>query len=147
ANFSLGEHAAIEIPLPSQVEQHAIAKILGTLDDKIELNRRTNETLEAMARALFKAWCVDFEPVRAKLEGRWQRGESLPDCPACPRICMTSFLPGSLNRSWGRFRRGGIIRRLVKKSRFAVDLHPVPSNLNFGKGDATVGPHPKTCLA
>ena len=60
----------------------AIAHILGTLDDKIELNRKQNETLEAMARALFKAWFVDFEPVRAKMEGRWQRGQSLPGLPA-----------------------------------------------------------------
>lgn len=63
-------------------EQRAIAHILGTLDDKIELNRKQNETLKAMARALFKAWFVDFEPVRAKLEGRWQRGQSLPGLPA-----------------------------------------------------------------
>lgn len=63
-------------------EQRAIAHILGTLDDKIELNRRANETLEAMVRALFKAWFVDFEPVRAKLEGRWQRGQLLPGLPA-----------------------------------------------------------------
>ena len=51
-------------------EQRAIAHILGTLDDRIELNRRMNETLEAMAHALFKSWFVDFDPVRAKLEGR-----------------------------------------------------------------------------
>ena len=51
-------------------EQRAIAHILGTLDDKIELNRRMNRTLEAMARALFKSWFVDFDPVRAKMEGR-----------------------------------------------------------------------------
>jgi preprotein translocase subunit YajC len=51
-------------------EQRAIAHILGTLDDKIELNRRMNATLEAMARALFKSWFVDFDPVRAKMEGR-----------------------------------------------------------------------------
>ena len=60
--------------LPAQVpplpEQRAIAHILGTLDDKIELNRRMNETLEEMARALFKSWFVDFDPVRAKMEGR-----------------------------------------------------------------------------
>jgi len=54
-------------PLP---EQRAIAGILGTLDDKIELNRRMNETLEAMARALFKSWFIDFDPVHAKAEGR-----------------------------------------------------------------------------
>ena len=60
----------IEFPLPPLTEQHAIAHILGTLDDKIELNRRRNQTLEAMARALFKDWFVDFGPVRAKMEGR-----------------------------------------------------------------------------
>jgi len=68
--------------LPPLPEQRAIAHILGTLDDKIELNRKQNETLEAMARALFKAWFVDFEPVRAKIEGRWQRGQTLPGLPA-----------------------------------------------------------------
>lgn len=72
----------IELLLPPLAEQRAIAHILGTLDDKIELNRKQNETLEAMARALFKAWFVDFEPVRAKMEGRWQRGLSLPGLPA-----------------------------------------------------------------
>ena len=60
----------IEVPIPALDEQRAIAHILGTLDDKIELNRRMNETLEAMARALFKSWFVDFDPVRAKAEGR-----------------------------------------------------------------------------
>jgi type I restriction enzyme S subunit len=60
------------VPYPEQ--QRAIAHILGTLDDKIELNRRTNETLEAIARALFKSWFVDFDPVRAKAEGRQPTG-------------------------------------------------------------------------
>ena len=59
-----------EVRLPPVAEQRAIAHILGTLDDKIELNRRMNETLEAIARALFKSWFVDFDPVRAKSEGR-----------------------------------------------------------------------------
>ena len=57
---------SISVPVPPLAEQRAIAHILGTLDDKIELNRRMNETLEAMARALFKSWFVDFDPVRAK---------------------------------------------------------------------------------
>ena len=56
----------IELALPSISEQKIIAQILGTLDDKIELNRRMNETLEEMARTLFKSWFVDFDPVRAK---------------------------------------------------------------------------------
>jgi len=58
------------ITLPPLSEQKAIAHILGTLDDKIELNRRMNETLEGMARAIFKSWFVDFDPVRAKMDGR-----------------------------------------------------------------------------
>ena len=61
-------------PLP---EQKAIASILGALDDKIELNRKMNETLEAMARALFKSWCVDFLPVRAKESARTQTGDPI----------------------------------------------------------------------
>ena len=60
---------SVSIPIDPS-EQRAIAHILGTLDDKIELNRRMNETLEAMAQALFKSWFVDFDPVRAKAAGR-----------------------------------------------------------------------------
>lgn len=63
------EVKAFHICLPPKGEQHAIARILGELDDKIELNRRMNETLETMARALFKSWFVDFDPVRAKVDG------------------------------------------------------------------------------
>ena len=56
----------LPIPTPSLPEQRAIASVLGALDDKIELNRRMSETLEAIARALFRSWFVDFDPVRAK---------------------------------------------------------------------------------
>jgi type I restriction enzyme S subunit len=80
--INLKDLRELRIPFPAKDECRAIAHILGTLDDKIELNRKQNETLEAMARALFKAWFVDFEPVRAKMEGRWQRGQSLPGLPA-----------------------------------------------------------------
>ncbi|MCP1247199.1 restriction endonuclease subunit S [Acetobacter cerevisiae] len=59
----------IELPCPSLEVQDAIASTLGSLDDKIDLNRRTNETLEAMARALFRDWFVDFGPTRAKMAG------------------------------------------------------------------------------
>jgi type I restriction enzyme S subunit len=60
----------LDIPSPPLVEQQSIAAVLGALDDKIELNRRMNATLEAMARALFQSWFVDFDPARAKLDGR-----------------------------------------------------------------------------
>jgi type I restriction enzyme S subunit len=62
--------ANLPVPQIPVRQQRAIARILGTLDDKIELNRRMNETLEEMARAIFKSWFVDFDPVRAKVEGR-----------------------------------------------------------------------------
>ena len=95
----------VEIPLPPLPEQRAIGHVLGTLDDKIELNRRMNETLEAMARALFKSWFVAFEPVRAKMEGRWRRGESLPGIPAdlydlFPDSLVDSEL-GEVPEGWG----------------------------------------------
>jgi len=64
----------IPVLRPPLAEQKAIAAVLGALDDKIELNRRMNATLEAMARALFQSWFVDFDPVRAKLDGRQPAG-------------------------------------------------------------------------
>ena len=65
-----GDIEAIEFPLPPLEEQRAIARVLGALDDKIALNRRMSETLEEMARALFRSWFINFDPVRAKAEGR-----------------------------------------------------------------------------
>jgi type I restriction enzyme S subunit len=69
-HISGGQIRSYEFPLPPISQQRAIAQILGTLDDKIELNRRMSETLEAISRALYKSWFVDFDPVRAKFEGR-----------------------------------------------------------------------------
>lgn len=68
--------SAVPFVVPPKSEQKAIANILGTLDDKIELNRRMNETLESIARAIFKSWFVDFDPVRAKLEGQSHEQQS-----------------------------------------------------------------------
>lgn len=65
-----------ELCLPPLGDQRRISKALGVLDDRIELNRRMAATLEAMAKALFKSWFVDFDPVRAKMEGR---DTGLPD--------------------------------------------------------------------
>jgi type I restriction enzyme, S subunit len=76
------EVKAFHICLPRMTEQRAIAHILGTLDDRIEANRRMAATLEEMARSLFRAWFVTFEPVRAKAEGRWRPDQTLPGLPA-----------------------------------------------------------------
>lgn len=67
-----------EIPAPPIEEQRAIANVLGSLDEKIEHNRKTSHALEALARATFKAWFVDFEPVKAKAAGQ----TSFPGMPA-----------------------------------------------------------------
>ena len=66
---SLGDQRRMHLTAPPVAEQRAIGHVLGALDDKIDLNRRMNATLEAMARALFTSWFVDFDPVRAKMEG------------------------------------------------------------------------------
>jgi type I restriction enzyme, S subunit len=91
------------IDLPPLDEQRAIAHILGTLDDKIDLNRRMNATLEEMARALFKSWFVDFDPVRAKAEGR-ETG--------LPREIADLFPDGFEASEVGEVPRGWTIRAL-----------------------------------
>ena len=101
---------ALAIPHPPLAEQKVIAHILGTLDDKIELNRRMNETLEAMARAIFQSWFVDFDPVRAKASG-----ES-PDS-ICQRLGLTpellALFPDSFEDSeLGEIPKGWLLTRL-----------------------------------
>ena len=118
----------LTVPIPPLPEQRAIAHILGTLDDKIELNRRMSKTLEAMARALFKAWFVDFEPVRAKMEGRWQRGQSLPGLPAhlydlFPDRLVDSEL-GEIPEGWRVVRLGDLIS--FEKGRKPPVSYPLP---------------------
>jgi type I restriction enzyme, S subunit len=92
------ELKALDVVLPPEPEQRAIAHILGTLDDKIELNRWMNETLEAMARALFKSWFVDFDPVRAKAEGR-EPGMPKPLADLFPDSFEDSEL-GEIPKGW-----------------------------------------------
>lgn len=82
---SPGRIESFKTRIPSIGEQHAIAQILGALDDKIELNRRMNETLEAMARVIFQSWFVDFDPVRAKASG--ESADSI-----CQRLGLTPEL-------------------------------------------------------
>ena len=93
-----GHIESFRLPLPPLPEQRAIAHILGTLDKKIELNLRMNETLEAMARALFKSWFVDFDPVRAKAEGR-DPGLPKPLADLFPTTFVQSEV-GSIPAGW-----------------------------------------------
>jgi type I restriction enzyme S subunit len=84
---------------PAYKEQRAIAHILGTLDDKIELNRQMNATLEAIARALFKSWFVDLDPVRAKAEGRQPAGMDAETAALFPAAFVDSEL-GKIPKGW-----------------------------------------------
>ena len=75
ARFQFTKFAdSIEIPIPSRQDQQTVTNLLGALDDRIALLRETNATLEGIAQALFKSWFVDFDPVRAKMEGRAPAG-------------------------------------------------------------------------
>lgn len=106
---SLTSQRGLSVAVPPIDVQRAIAHILGTLDDKIELNRRMNETLEAMARTLFKSWFVDFDHVRAKVEGR---------DPALPRALADVF-PDSFEESeLGEIPRGWAVKPLS----YSVDV-------------------------
>lgn len=108
---------SLDFQAPRIEEQRAIAHILGTLDDKIELNRRANETLESMAHVMFKSWFVNFEPVRAKLENRWQRGQSLPGLPAhlydlFPERLVDSEL-GEVPEGWEHIPFGSLLESTI----------------------------------
>jgi type I restriction enzyme S subunit len=93
------------LKLPPLCEQRAIACILGALDDKIELNRRRNETLEGMARALFQSWFVEFDPVRAKAAGRAPSGLH----PELTKLFPDSFNDSALGEIPGGWRVLGIL--------------------------------------
>lgn len=89
----------IPVRVPSPSTQRAIAHVLGTLDDLIELNRETNAVLEAMARALFTSWFVDFDPVRAKAEGRAPAGMDAETAALFPDRFVESEL-GLIPEGW-----------------------------------------------
>ena len=111
---------ALPIPHPPLAEQKAIAAVLGALDDKIELNRRMNATLEAMARALFQSWFVDFEPVRAKLDGRQPVGLD----PATAALFPESFEEtafGHVPNGWGVKMLGELVELAYGKPLKAED--------------------------
>jgi len=113
ATLNLGDVARLPIVLPPVHEREAIARILGTLDDKIELNRRMSETLEAMARGLFKSWFVDFDPVRAKAEGR---------DPGLPKPLADLFPTRLVDSELGEIPEGWEVKSLDQIARFLNGL-------------------------
>ena len=119
ANLSPSQILSAPVYFPKLAEQQRIAYILGTLDDKIELNRRMAATLEEMARALFKSWFVDFDPVRAKAEGR-PTGLP-PDIDALfPDELMESVL-GQIPKGWRTGNVSAIGRVICGKTPLTAD--------------------------
>ncbi len=109
-HISGGQIKAFEFLRPPLAEQRGIAHILGTLDDKIELNRRMNETLEGMARAIFKSWFVDFDPVRAKAEGGRRKAEGgrrkAENTPGLPKPIADLFPDSFEDSELGKIPKG-----------------------------------------
>jgi type I restriction enzyme S subunit len=126
-------HQAI-VRVPPLPEQRRIAHILGTLDDKIELNRRMNATLEAMARALFKSWFVDFDPVRAKAAGRDPR---LPaDIAALFPAALVESELGEVPEGWGVGQVGELFNVTMGQSPPGSTYNESAEGLPFYQGRA-----------
>ena len=112
SNLRIPVLKALAIPTPSRAAQDLIASTLGALDDRIDLLRQTNATLEAIAQALFKSWFVDFDPVRAKAEGREPEGMDAATAALFPSEFEASEL-GLIPRGW----RAGNLRELCQNIR------------------------------
>ncbi|MBA3569674.1 MAG: restriction endonuclease subunit S [Pyrinomonadaceae bacterium] len=116
-----GHIESFRLPLPSLPIQRAIAQILGTLDDKIELNRRMNETLEAITRALFKSWFVDFDPVRAKAEDR---------DPGLPKPLADMFPDSFEDSELGEIPKGWVVQRVDEEFDLTMGQSPPGETYN-----------------
>ena len=117
----------LPVALPPKSEQQSIANILGSLDDKIELNRRMNGLLEGMARAIFKAWFIDFEPIKAKAAG----ATSFPGMPQhvfdqLPNVFVTSEL-GEIPEGWDL----GTLGDYCKVNEVTAKKNDLPSEIKY----------------
>jgi type I restriction enzyme, S subunit len=126
----------VAVEVPPLHEQRAIAQILGTLDDKIELNRQMSATLEEMARALFKSWFVDFDPVRSKAEGR-DTGLPVHLAALFPDTLVESEL-GEIPEGWETAELGSFVSVVKGRSYKSVELAPSDTALvtlkSFARG-------------
>ena len=150
--LSLTDQRRLNITLPPSQEQQEIACILGALDDKIELNRRMNRTLESIARAIFKSWFVDFDPVRAKAQVRRDHPDWSDDQinrAACPRLKpdLAALFPdafedselGEIPKGW----RVGMLGDIAQEIRDTVAASEIDSRSPY----IALEHLPKRCLA
>ncbi|MFN5531414.1 MAG: restriction endonuclease subunit S [Planctomycetaceae bacterium] len=142
----------LRIRVPAPNEQRRIANILGTLDDKIELNRRMNETLEAMARRLFKSWFIDFDPVHAKAALRREHPKlsnadlsrrALPNmAPEIAELFPDSFVDsthGAIPKGW----KAGAVGDIGDNPRRGVK----PSDIQAATPNIALEHMPRRCIA
>jgi type I restriction enzyme S subunit len=130
---------SFQVPCPPLAIQSSIAETLGSLDDRITLLRETNATLEAIAQALFKSWFVDFDPVRAKMEGRVPEGMDEATAALFPDSFEETEL-GEVPRGWRVVRLGEITERITKGTTPTTLKRPfVDSGINFVKAESMTG--------
>ena len=118
--------AAYQFAFPSPEERRETARVLSTLDDRITLLRETNATLEAIAQALFKSWFVDFDPVRAKMEGRTPEGMDEATAALFPDGFETSEL-GEVPRGW----KGGTVASVALLNAKSLSPRNPPPEINY----------------
>ena len=135
-NLSILRNTPLYLPQPD--EQREIAGILGALDDKIELNRRTNAALEATARALFQSWFVDFDPVRAKAEGRQPEGMDAETAALFPYSFEESAL-GWIPSGWGVGTVGDEFNLVMGQSPPGETYNEIGDGLPFYQGRRDFG--------
>jgi type I restriction enzyme S subunit len=124
--INLRDLKTVKVPLPPLAEQKRIAGILGALDDKIELNRKMNETLEQMVKALFKSWFVDFDPIHAKAAGRQPVGMDKATADLFPDSFVDSEL-GNVPKGW----RVGTLDELVELRTERIAATPAKDGMRY----------------
>jgi type I restriction enzyme S subunit len=135
---NLGILRQTPIPLPPLPEQCAIAHILSTLDDKIELNRQMNQTLEQIAATLFKSWFVDFDPVRAKAEGRQPEGMDAETAALFPDRLVESEI-GEIPEGWAVSTVGNEFQTTMGQSPPSDTYNETGEGLPFYQGRVDFG--------
>ena len=121
-NLNTSILSSLPFVLPPLDEQKAIAHILGTLDDKIELNQQMNQTLEAIARALFKSWFIDFDPVRAKMDGRQPAGMDPETAALFPDDFKDGGAIGKIPAGW----RSGVLKDISENPKRTIRPEQIP---------------------
>lgn len=133
----------LRIPCPRVSEQRAIAEVLSSLDDKIELNRRMNQTLEEIARGLFKLWFLNYGPTRAKAEGRWKKGQTMPGVPADMWDLWSDQLEdselGEIPKGWGVANLGEVVAEIETGRRPTGGVSGISSGVPSIGAESIVG--------